>query len=74
MPSSRKGAGFSKDDEQDATSDADRSFDAHAAHLLCCDLRCSLTHQRMRALRCSAAPSTWTTWPPNLSAGPLEAS
>jgi cardiolipin synthase (CMP-forming) len=24
----------------------------------------------MRALRCSAAPSIWTTWPPNLSAGP----
>jgi hypothetical protein len=25
---------------------------------------------RMRALRYSAAPSSWTTWPPNLSAGP----
>jgi uncharacterized protein (TIGR00369 family) len=24
----------------------------------------------MRALRCSAAPSSWTTWTPNLSAGP----
>jgi len=24
----------------------------------------------MRALRYSAAPSSWTTWPPNLSAGP----
>jgi small subunit ribosomal protein S5 len=28
----------------------------------------------MRALRCSAAPSSWTTWTPNLSAGPLETS
>ena len=25
----------------------------------------------MRSLRCSAAPSSRTTWPPNLSAGPL---
>src|ERR1700687_6260318 len=24
----------------------------------------------MRALRCSAAPSIWTTWPPNISPGP----
>src|SRR6202521_1730407 len=24
----------------------------------------------MPALRCSAAPSSWTTWTPNLSAGP----
>jgi hypothetical protein len=39
-----------------------RIFDAHAAHLRRCGLRFSLTHQRMRALRCSAAPSTWATW------------
>src|ERR1700716_223862 len=44
-----------------------RIFGAHAAHLRCCDLRSSLTHQRMRSLRCSAAPSIWTTWSPNLS-------
>jgi len=25
-------------------------------HLRCCGLRSSLTHQRMRSLRCSAAP------------------
>src|SRR5260370_37681269 len=44
-----------------------RIFGAHAAYLRCCDLRSSLAHQRMRALRCSAAPSIWTTWSPNLS-------
>src|SRR5438445_603628 len=44
-----------------------RIFGAHAAHLRRCDLRSSLTHQRMRSLRCSAAPSIWATWPPNLS-------
>src|SRR3982074_384307 len=44
-----------------------RIFGAHAAHLRRCDLRSSLTHQRMRSLRCSAAPSIWTTWSPNLS-------
>src|SRR5205807_1993329 len=42
-------------------------FGAHAAHLRCCGLPSSLTHGRMRALRCSAAPSIWTTWSPNLS-------
>src|SRR6202171_5472761 len=40
---------------------------AHAAHLRCCGLRSSLTHPRMRSLRCSAAPSIWTTWAPDLS-------
>src|SRR5258706_8170900 len=35
-----------------------------------CGLRSSLTHGQMRSLRCSSAPSIWTTWPPNLSAGP----
>src|SRR6195256_5668076 len=44
-----------------------RIFGAHAAHLRRCDLRFSLTHQRMRSLRCSIAPSIWTTWAPNLS-------
>src|ERR1700693_4089703 len=29
-----------------AAGDANRSFGAHAAHLRCCDLRCSLTHPR----------------------------
>src|SRR5712692_5881346 len=38
---------------------ANRIFGAHAAHMRCCGLRSSLTHQRMRALRCSAAPSIW---------------
>jgi hypothetical protein len=38
-----------------ATGDADRIFGAHAAHLRRCDLRCSLAHPRMRALRYSAA-------------------
>src|SRR5450759_2504485 len=33
-----------------------RIFGAHAVHLRCCGLRFSLTHQRMRALRCSALP------------------
>ena len=45
-----------------AAGDANRSFGAHAGHLRCCGLRCSLTHPRMRALRYSAAPSSWTTW------------
>jgi hypothetical protein len=44
-----------------------RIFGAHAAHLRRCDLRFSLTHPRMRALRYSAPPSIWTTWAPNLS-------
>src|SRR5450756_2292986 len=44
-----------------------RMFGADAAHLRRCGLRSSLTHQRMRSLRCSAAPSIWTTWAPNLS-------
>src|SRR5207244_11934171 len=44
-----------------------RIFRAHAAHLRRCDLRSSLTHQRMRSLRCSAAPSIWATCAPNLS-------
>src|SRR5882672_12883471 len=44
-----------------------RIFGAHAAHLRRCDLRSSLPHQRMRSLRCSAAPSIWTTCAPNLS-------
>src|ERR1700681_3318057 len=47
-----------------------RIFGAHAAHLRCCSLRSSLTQWAMRALRCSAAPSSWTTWSPNLSPGP----
>src|SRR6266567_4416233 len=59
---------------RDASSETDRIFGAHAAHLRCCELRSSLTHQRMRSLRCSLAPSIWTTWAPNLSVGPLEAS
>jgi hypothetical protein len=45
-----------------AARDANRIFGAHAAHLRCCSLRCSLTHLAMRALRYSAAPSSWTTW------------
>src|ERR1700674_2590364 len=44
-----------------------RIFGAHAAHLRRCGLRFSLTHQPMRSLRCSAAPSSWTTWAPDLS-------
>src|ERR1700687_6330524 len=44
-----------------------RIFGAHATHLRRCDLRSSLTHLSMRAVRCSAAPSSWTTWTPNLS-------
>src|SRR6202521_5332612 len=44
-----------------------RIFGAHAAHLRRCVLRSSLTQQRLRSLRCSAAPSSWTTWSPNLS-------
>src|SRR6202521_541025 len=47
--------------------DASRIFGAHATHLRRCDLRSSLTHLSMRALRCSAAPSSWATWTPNLS-------
>src|SRR5207247_6743799 len=47
--------------------DRRRIFGAYAAHLRCCDLRSSLPHQRMRSLRCSAAPSIWAAWPPNLS-------
>ena len=57
--------------------DASRIFGAHAAHLRRCDLRSSLTHPRMRALRCSAAPlgpprrsRGRDPWTPNLSAGP----
>ena len=30
-------------------------------------IRSSLTHQPMRSLRCSAAPSIWAAWSPNLS-------
>src|SRR6202011_4959352 len=48
-----------------------RIFGPHAAHLRCRLLRCSLTHQRMRALRCSAPPSICTTWGPNLSTSTL---
>src|SRR5437879_5918502 len=44
-----------------------RTFGAHPAHLRRCGLRFSLTHQRMRSLRCSAAPSIWATCAPNLS-------
>src|SRR5712691_5575638 len=44
-----------------------RIFAAHAAHLRRCGLRSSLTHQRMRSLRCSAAPSIWAAWTTNLS-------
>jgi len=40
------------------------------AHLRRCGLRFSLTRQRTRSLRCSAAPTIWTTWSPNLSVGP----
>src|SRR5207245_5263210 len=47
--------------------DLRRIFGAGAAHLRRCGLRSSLAHQRMRALRCSAAPSIWTTWSPNPS-------
>src|ERR1700730_12342210 len=60
-----------------AAGDADRIFGAHAAHLRCCDLRYSLTHPRMRALRYSARPlgpprrsRGRDPWTPNLSAGP----
>src|SRR5713101_6031201 len=52
-----------------------RIFGAHAAHCLPYlrhgdpkGVRSSLAHPRMRALRCSAAPSIWTTCAPNLSA------
>src|ERR1700694_580222 len=49
-------------------------FVAHAARLRCCGLRSPLTHLfthlSMRALRCSAAPSSRTTWTPNLSPRP----
>src|ERR1700687_4829077 len=44
-----------------------RIFGTDAAHLRCCGLRSSLTHRRMRSLRCSAAPSIWATSAPNLS-------
>src|SRR5450759_1463924 len=44
-----------------------RMFGADAAHLRRCGLRSSPTPQRMPSLRCSAAPSIWTTWAPNLS-------
>src|SRR5207249_7798114 len=49
------------------TRDRRRIFGAHAAHLRRCGLRSSLTHRRMRSLRCSAAPSICAAWPPNLS-------
>ena len=42
--------------------DARRIFGAHAADLRCCSLRSSLTHQRVRSLRCSLAPSISATW------------
>src|SRR5439155_517571 len=42
-------------------------FGAHATHLRCCGLRSSLTNPRMRSLWCSAAPSIWAAWAPNLS-------
>src|SRR5207245_662061 len=44
-----------------------RTVGAHAAHLRRCGLRSSLTHRRMRSLRCSPAPSIWATCAPNLS-------
>src|SRR5437762_4049669 len=47
--------------------DPRRSFGAHAADLRRCGLRCSLAHQRMRSVRCSAAPSISATCAPNLS-------
>jgi len=56
-----------------ASSDVGRIFGAHAADLLSCGLRYSLTHGRMRSLRCSAAPGISATCTPNLSANPPEA-
>src|SRR5438445_1579780 len=54
-------------EHRDPAGNPRRIFGAHAAHLRRCDLRSSLTHPRMRSLRCSAAPSIWAAWPPNLS-------
>src|SRR5580704_7015700 len=50
-----------------AVGDPRRIFGAHAAHLRRCVFRSSLTQRRLRSLRCSAAPTSWTTWSPNLS-------
>src|SRR5260370_29220789 len=61
----------SKSSPRDRRSPAERPrriFGAHAAHLRRYGLRSSLTHQRMRSLRCSAVPSIWAAWSPNLSA------
>jgi hypothetical protein len=44
-----------------------RIFGAHAARLRRCGLRFSLTHRRMRSLRCSPAPSIRAACSPNLS-------
>jgi hypothetical protein len=51
--------------------DCHRIFGSHAAHLRRRLLRYSLPHQRMRSLRCSAPPTIYTTWRPNLSMSPL---
>src|SRR5689334_10574124 len=47
--------------------DPRRIFGAHVARLRRCGLRFSLTHRRVRSLRCSAAPSIQATCAPNLS-------